>query len=44
LDQVIHQLASKFAQIQDEQQMQPMGDEPVNAPNMDVTHWVEADK
>jgi hypothetical protein len=44
LDQVIHQLVSKLAQIEDEQQMQPMGDELVNAPNMDVTHWVGADK
>ncbi len=44
MDQVIHQLASKLTQIQDEQQMQPMGDEPVNAPNMDVAHQVEANE
>jgi hypothetical protein len=24
--------------------MQPMGNEPVNAPNMDVAHWVEANE
>lgn len=40
MDQTINQLA----QIQDEQQMQPMGDELVNAPNMDVAHWVEVDE
>ncbi len=34
----------KLTQIQDEHQVQPMGDEPVNAPNMDSTQRVEANK
>jgi hypothetical protein len=32
-----HQPIQEHAQKQDEQQVQLMGDEPVNAPNMDVT-------
>ncbi len=33
-----HQPIQKHAQEQDEQQVQPMGDEPVNAPNTNATH------
>ncbi len=36
LDQVIHQPTLKHAQMQDEQHVQPMGNELVNAPNMEV--------
>jgi hypothetical protein len=37
LKQVRHQPIQEHAQEQDEQQVQSMGDEPMNAPNMDVT-------
>ncbi len=37
LKQVIHQPIRKHAQEQDEQQMQPMGDERVNVAHMDAT-------
>jgi hypothetical protein len=36
LDQITHQHVSKLAQMQDEQQMQHVGNELVNAPNMNV--------
>jgi len=35
LDHVIHQPILKHAQVQDEQHI-PMGNEPVNAPNIEV--------
>jgi hypothetical protein len=35
---------SKLAQMQDEQLVQLMGNELVNAPNMDTTQWVEANE
>ncbi len=38
LEQVRHQLVHEYAQEQDEWQVQPMGNELVNAPNMDATH------
>jgi hypothetical protein len=37
LEHVRHQPIQEHAQKQDEQQVQLMGDEPVNAPNMDAT-------
>jgi hypothetical protein len=36
LDQVTHQPILKHAQMQDEQDVQPIGNELVNAPNMEV--------
>ncbi len=35
---------SKPAQMQDEQLLQPIGSELMNAPNMDATQWVEANE
>jgi len=37
LERVRHQHVQEHAQKQDEQQAQLMGDEPLNAPNMDAT-------
>ncbi len=44
LDQITHQHVSKLAQMQDEQQMQHVGNELVNAPNMNVAQNVEANE
>jgi hypothetical protein len=36
LEQITHQPVSEHAQEQNQQQMQPMGNEHVNAPNIDA--------
>jgi hypothetical protein len=41
LDHVIDQPTLKHAQMQDEQHVQPMGNELVNAPNMEVAERIE---
>ncbi len=44
LQQVRHQPIQEHAKEQDEQQVQPMGNEPMNAPNMDVTQGGEVNE
>jgi hypothetical protein len=44
LEQVIHQLILEFAQKEDKQQMQPIGNELVNVPTTDATHRAKANE
>jgi hypothetical protein len=44
LEKITHQPIPKLTQEQDEQQVQPMGNKPRNAPNTNVTQRVEANE